>query len=111
MKRFTIITSLLSVSALLVWGFLQMVLAPKTSSAAVAPAPVYDATGEMLKAIHAGDGYVVPVTGAEEKIAPVYDATGEMLKAVHAGDGYVAPATRIVPVYDATGAMLKAINP
>ena len=111
MKRFTVFTSILGVSALLVWAILQVAPAPKTSSGAVndnAPAaPVYDATGEMLKAIHAGDNQMsVPVTGSEASIAPVYDATGAMLEAIN-------PDKKVItfPAYDATGAMLDAINP
>jgi hypothetical protein len=115
MKRFTIFSGVLSFGVLVAWMIFQGTPAPKPSSAGSndAPIQVYDATGEMLKAIHAGDGYVVPVTGAEETV-PVYDATGEMLKAIHAGDGYVAPVTGAdtnpIPVYDATGEMLKAIH-
>ena len=111
MKRFTVFTSILSVSALLVWAILQVTPALKTSSTAAndnAPsAPVYDATGEMLKAIHAGDAQlVVPVTGAEARIAPVYDATGAMLEALNPDKKVIT-----VPAYDATGAMLEAISP
>ena len=108
MKRFTVLTTLFSISALVAWAVSQAVPAPKIASAAKydnAPAPVYDATGEMLKAIHAGDNYQpVPVTGAA--IVPVYDSTGAMLEAIN-------PEKKVVtlPVYDATGAMLEAINP
>ena len=92
MKRFTVLTALFSFSVLALWAVSQPALEPTSS----APIAVYDATGEMLKAIHAGD----PVA-----IAPVYDATGAMLAAIH-------PDTKVttVPAYDATGAMLKAIN-
>jgi hypothetical protein len=134
MKRFTVFTSILSVGVLAIWAFVHT--APKSSSAVAnnsAPAPVYDATGEMLK--HTGDGLAVPVTGANGKIVPVYDATGAMLDAInpnkevitvpaydatgemlkHTGEGLAVPVTgangKIVPVYDATGAMLDAITP
>ncbi len=128
MKRFTVLTALFSISALAVWAFSQAAPAPKTKYDN-APVPVYDATGEMLKAIHAGDNNpVVPVTGngiapvydstgamleainpkgTSVTIAPVYDATGAMLNAINAKSAEV----KIVPVYDATGAMLEAINP
>jgi hypothetical protein len=108
MKRFTVFTGILSVSLLAVWTITQFVPAPKASSALKAhgPAPVYDATGEMLKAIHAGDQANVPVTGAESRIAPVYDATGTMLDAIN-------PDKKVItaPAYDATGAMLDATDP
>jgi aminoglycoside phosphotransferase (APT) family kinase protein len=125
MKRFTVLTALFSISALAIWAFVQAAPEPKTS----APIAVYDATGAMLEAIHAGDAAALPVTGAEARIAPVYDATGAMLEAINPNEkvitvpAYDATAAmleainpqraevKIVPVYDATGAMLDAINP
>jgi hypothetical protein len=123
MKRFTVLTALFSISALAVWAFAQVAPAPKSASAARydnAPIPVYDATGEMLKAIHSGDRVTIaPVydaTGAmlaaidsntEVITVPAYDATGAMLQAINPQ----AAEVKIVPVYDATGAMLEAINP
>ncbi len=107
MKRFTVVASIFSISVLAVWTFLQV--SPAYSSKAKfdnTPIRVYDATGEMLKAIHAGDQVAVPVTGSEPRIVPVYDATGAMLEAIN-------PDKKVVtfPAYDATGAMLEAINP
>ena len=116
MKRFTVLTALFSVSVFALWAVSQAAPEPKTS----APITVYDATGEMLKAIHAGDSVAIaPVydsTGAmldainpNSKVTtvPAYDATGTMLQAINAQ----AAGGKIVPVYDATGAMLEAINP
>ena len=116
MKRFTVLTALFSISALAVWAFAQAAPAPRSS----APIAVYDATDEMLKAIHSGDKVAIaPVydsTGAmlaainpDTKVTtvPAYDATGAMLQALNAQ----AAGWKIVPVYDATGAMLEAINP
>ena len=104
MKQFTVLTALFSISALAVWAFVQVVPAPKAKYDN-APIPVYDATGAMLKAIHAGDNLAVPVTGIEARIAPVYDATGAMLVAINPNKQVTT-----VPAYDATGAMLEAIN-
>jgi hypothetical protein len=126
MKQFTVFTSILSLSLVALWVAFQAVPAPKTYDNH--PIPVYDATGEMLKAIHSGDEFSVPVTGAEAKIAPVYDATGAMLEALNPNKkvvtvpAYDATAAMLratqpdakvitVPAYDATGAMLDAINP
>jgi len=116
MKRFTVLTALFSISALAVWTFVQAAPAPRAS----APIPVYDATGEMLKAIHSGDSVAIaPVydsTGAmlaainpNNKVTtvPAYDATSAMLQAINAQ----AVGGKFIPVYDATGAMLEAINP
>ena len=100
MKRFTVLTALLSVSVFAFWAISQPALEPTSS----APIAVYDATGEMLKAIHSGDKNLsVPVTGAA--IAPVYDSTGAMLEAINPNEQVTT-----VPAYDATGAMLQAIN-
>jgi len=123
MKRFTVLTALFSISALALWAISQLAPAPKSASAAKydnAPIPVYDATGAMLEAIHAGDRVaVVPMydsTGAmlaainpntKVTTVPAYDATGAMLQALNAP----AAGGKIIPVYDATGAMLDAINP
>ena len=125
MKQFTVFASILSLSLVAVWVFFQAAPAPKYDNQ---PIPVYDATGEMLKTVHAGDQANVPVTGVESRIAPVYDATGAMLDAINpdkkvvtvpAYDATAAmlkatqPETKVimVPAYDATGAMLDAINP
>ncbi len=107
MKQFAVLTAVFSVSILAVWGFFQasQISSPKAKNDNT-PIKVYDATGEMLKAIHAGDQAIVPVTGAESRIAPVYDATGAMLEAINPDKNVVT-----VPAYDATGAMLDAINP
>src|SRR5262245_26788428 len=70
MKQFTVLTALFSISALAVWAFIQAAPAPRSSD----PMAVYDAIGEMLKAIHAGDSVA---------IAPVYDSTGAMLAAIN----------------------------
>lgn len=105
MKRFTVFLSLFSVLAF--WAAYQTWFFREPSvTEDKAIAPVYDATGEMLNAIQAGDKYVVPVTGMEERIVPVYDATGAMLNAINPGKKDFT-----VPAYDATGAMLDAINP
>ena len=99
MKQFTVLTALFSVSILALWAFFQAAPAPKSSSVAKydnAPIAVYDATGEMLKAIHSGDSVA---------IAPVYDSTGAMLEAINPNKQVTT-----VPAYDATGAMLNAIN-
>ena len=93
MKQFTVLTALFSVSVLALWAFSQAAPAPKSSN----PIAVYDATGEMLKAIHSGDSVA---------IAPVYDSTGAMLAAINPNKKVTT-----VPAYDATGAMLEAINP
>jgi len=93
MKQFTVLTALFSISVLAVWAFTQVAPAPKSSN----PIVVYDATGEMLKAIHAGDRVA---------IAPVYDSTGAMLAALNPNKSVTT-----IPAYDATGAMLAAINP
>lgn len=103
MKRFTVVASIFSISVLAVWSFLQA--SPAYSSKAKfdnTPVRVYDATGEMLKAIHAGD----QMAKSETRILPVYDATGAMLEAIN-------PDKRVVtiPAYDATRAMLDAISP
>lgn len=107
MKRFTILlASLIGVLAFLA-VFQAWSDANAEAKKAFVPAKVYDATGEMLKAVHAGDNQlVVPVTGSDAAIAPVYDATGAMLDAIN-------PDKKVVtfPAYDATGAMLDAINP
>ena len=123
MKRFTVLTTLFSISFLAIWAVSQAAPAPKSST----PIALYDATGEMLKAVHAGDNPALPVTGAA--IAPVYDSTGAMLAAINPNKQVATvPAydatgamlqaingksaeVKIVPVYDATGAMLDAINP
>ena len=107
MKRFTVVASIFSISVLAVWSFLQA--SPAYSSKAKfdnTPVRVYDATGEMLKAIHAGDQMAVPVTGSETRILPVYDATGAMLDAIDPSEKVLT-----VPAYDATGAMLDAMSP
>ena len=103
MKQFTLFASLIGLSFLTVWAFFQSAPAPKYDNQ---PIPVYDATGEMLKAVHAGDQANVHVTGVESGIAPVYDATGAMMEAINPNKKVVT-----VPAYDATGAMLDAINP
>ena len=116
MKRFTVLTTLFSISFLAIWAVSQAAPAPKSST----PIAVYDATGEMLKAIHSGDSVAIaPVydsTGAmlaainpnkQVTTVPAYDATGAMLAAINGKNAEV----KIVPVYDATGAMLDAINP
>ena len=103
MKQFTVFTSVLIVSLVAFWAFFWSAPAPKYDNQ---PVPVYDATGEMLKAIHSGDQANVPVTGVESRIVPVYDATGAMLKAINPNKKVIT-----VPAYDATGAMLDAINP
>jgi len=103
MKWFTVLTSVLALSLVAFWSFFQVAPVPKYDNH---PIPVYDATGEMLKAVHAGDQANVPVTGVESRIAPVYDATGAMLEAIKSDKKVVT-----VPAYDATGAMLNAINP
>ena len=102
MKRFTVLTAFFSISALTVWAFFQAAPVPKAKYDN-APIAVYDATGEMLKAIHAGDS-AVPVTGAG--IAQVYDITGATLESINLKGASVT----IAPVYDSTGAMLNAIN-
>ena len=103
MKWFTVFTSILSLSFLTLWAFFQPAPAPKYDNH---PIPVYDATGEMLEVVHAGDQANIPVTGVESRIAPVYDATGAMLDAINPNKKVVT-----VPAYDATGEMLEAINP
>ena len=108
MKQFTVLTAVFSVSILAVWGFFQasQVSSPKAKNDNT-PIKVYDATGEMLKAVHAGDNQLaVPVSGSDAAIAPVYDATGAMLDAINPNEKVVT-----FPAYDATGAMLDAINP
>jgi len=80
MKWFTVFTGILGLSLVAFWALFQVAPAPKYDNQ---PIPVYDATGEMLKAIHAGDRANVPVTGVESSIAPVYDATGAMLDAIN----------------------------
>lgn len=108
MKRFTVVTAIFSLSLVAFWAISQTsasaLFSPKTKLSNT-PVQVYDATGEMLKAIHAGDA-AVPVTGVESRIAPVYDATGAMLDAINPEEKVVT-----VPAYDATGAMLDALNP
>jgi len=104
MKQFTVFVSILSLSLVALWSFFQAAPAPKKYDNR--PVRLYDATGEMLKAVHAGDQANVPVTGVESRIAPVYDATGAMLEAIKSDKKVVT-----VPAYDATGAMLNAINP
>ena len=99
MKRFTLIllTSLISVLAFL--AVFQAWSGTRTEAKKSSDLPrVYDATGEMLKAINP--------KAEEVRIAPVYDATGAMLKAIN-------PNKKVTtfPAYDATGAMLDAINP
>jgi hypothetical protein len=109
MKRFTVFSGILSVSLLVFWAITQFAPASKNTSALKAdngPVPVYDATGEMLKAIHAGDQANIPVTAVESRIVPVYDATGTMLDAINPDKKVIT-----VPAYDATGAMQDAINP
>ena len=108
MKQFTVLTAVFSVSILAVWAVFQasLVSSPEAKNDNT-PINVYDATGEMLKAIHAGDNQlVVPVSGSDAAIAPVYDATGAMLDAIN-------PNKKVAtfPAYDATGAMLEAISP
>ena len=64
MKRFTIFTGILGVSVLVVWGIFQLSpFSSHKSSRDSAPAPVSDATGEMLKAIHAGDQSSILMVG------------------------------------------------
>ena len=108
MKQFTVLTAIFSVSLLAVWAFFQTsVVSSLNAKTDNSPIRVYDATGEMLKAVHAGDHDVaVPVSGSAAAIAPVYDATGAMLDALNPNEKVV-----IAPVYDATGAMLEAIDP
>ena len=103
MKWFTVFTGILGLSLVAFWALFQVAPAPKYDNQ---PIPVYDATVEMLKAVHSGDQANVPVTGVESRIAPVYDATGAMLDAIN-------PDKKVTtfPAYDATAAMLKAINP
>jgi len=103
MKWFTVFTGILGLSLVAFWALFQVAPAPKYDNQ---PIPVYDATGEMLKAVHSGDQANVPVTGVESRIAPVYDATGAMLEAINPDKKVIT-----VPAYDATGAMLDAINP
>ena len=107
MKRFTILlTSLICVLAFLA-VFQAWSDAQAEAKQVFVPAKVYDATSEMLKAVHAGDNQLmVPATGSDAAIAPVYDATGAMLEAIN-------PDKKVVtfPAYDATGAMWEAINP
>ena len=64
MKRFTVVASVFSISVLAVWSFLHVSTAYSSKAKFDnTPMRVYDATGEMLKAIHAGDQMAVPVTG------------------------------------------------
>ena len=104
MKRFTVLAVLFSIGAAAAWAFFQASPAHKSDNT---PVLVYDATGEMLKAINTQDDVAaIPVTGVDRKIAPVYDATGAMLNAISPNKKVIT-----VPAYDATGAMLDAINP
>jgi hypothetical protein len=108
MKRFTVTTAILGVSLVAFWAIFQTsaLFSPWTKSSNT-PVQVYDATGEMLKAVHAGDNQLaVPVSGSDAAIAPVYDATGAMLEAINSNEKVTT-----LPAYDATGAMLDAINP
>jgi hypothetical protein len=98
MKRFTVFTSILSVSLVALWAFFQVAPAPVTRYDN-SPIRVYDSTGAMLEAIDAKSG--------DEQIAPVYDSTDAMLEAINPN----AANVRTAPVYDSTGAMLDAINP
>ena len=107
MKRFTVLTAIFSVSLLVVWAFSQTsVVSSLKAKSDNSPIRVYDATGEMLKAIQSGDQVAIPATGEEARIAPVYDATGAMLEAIDPREKVLT-----VPAYDATGAMLEAIDP
>lgn len=105
MKRFTVLATLLSISIFAAWAVLFA--APKSSESKVRTVPVYDATGVMLKAIHAGDNYkAIPVTGAPTRIVPVYDATRVMLDAINPNKKVIT-----LPAYDATGAMPPEARP
>lgn len=107
MKQFAVLTGLFSVSILAIWGFFQASQVSSANANDNTPIKVYDATGEMLKAIRAGDNQLaVPVSGLDAAIAPVYDATGAMLEAINPDKKVIT-----VPAYDATGAMLDAITP
>lgn len=107
MKQFAVLTALFSVSILAIWGFFQASQISSANANDNTPIKVYDATGEMLKAVHAGDNQLaLPVSGSDVAIAPVYDATGAMLDAINPNEKVTTS-----PAYDATGAMLEAINP
>ena len=115
MKKFTVLTGLLSVTLLALWGIFQArseVQAAAPEKYDNTPSLVYDATGEMLKVIQAGDDYrASSAAGAEVNTAwpTVFDITGAAPGAINLER--VDVTTKSVIVYDATGAMLDAISP
>jgi hypothetical protein len=120
MKRFTVVTSLFSVSFLIVWVVFQAsVPPPAKTNTDHTRAETQDAPGDLMKTVDSNNESAVPVTGAEVRmIAPVFDSTGAVVSdptgtiwnATHS-DNLVAPApsakVQIAPVYDATGQLIS----
>ena len=107
MKRFILTTALFGISLVAFWAiFNNFALFSARAKHDNRPAPVYDATGEMLKAIQPGEQSSIPVTGANQQTSPVYDATGAMLTAINPNKSVITH-----PAYDASAAMRDAITP
>ena len=109
MKRFTVITALLSVSILSVWAALQ-VFAASPAKNDNAPIKVHDAYSELLQADQSVDNAGIPVTNAESrKIAPVFDANGAVVSEPTGTilRGISSANVKIAPVFDATGAVIS----
>ncbi len=118
MKRFTVISTLFSVSLLAVWVFSEAFAASsaETQSASFLM-KVHNETGKMLND-HQSEDSAVPVMGMDMKIAPVFDATGAIvsdptgtiLSVIHSGDMAVLVMNtdmKIAPVFDITGAVVS----
>lgn len=135
MKRFTVVTTLFSVSILVVWVAFQAVTAssvraqditsktvntnpasnkaivPVTSVEArtVAPAPVYDASGRIVSLNPNGSnkGAAVLVPAANVQIAPVYDASGALVSDPTGTVSNGVHDVKIAPVFDAMGQVIS----
>ena len=111
MKRFTVLTAILSLVVAAGWAFFQAVSDSKASPERKydnTPILVYDGRAEMEKAIRAGDENRA-ISEANTAWPTVYDITGALPGAINLERDDVT--TKPVIVYDATGAMLDAIQP
>jgi hypothetical protein len=117
MKRFTLITTLFSISILAVWMIFQLWSAFQPSAKKEnPPLGVQPIQNESMKAVDSGKEAFVPVTGVEARAVapgPVYDASGRIVSLSPNGSSsepvILVPAAnvKIAPVYDSSGTLVS----
>ena len=129
MKRFTVVTALFSVSILALWILSQALItsSAKTHNAsssagnqailpvtgadvrAIAPAPVYDASGRIqsLNPNGSNNEAMILAPAANVKIAPLYDATGKLISDPTGTLNSSRADKNVAPVFDNTGAVVS----